>query len=254
MLRWTVRIGGLAAVLAGLLAAAVDHLGTMSAESDPHQIVKIWQRPADLTALLDAWPDLAARVGLAADTGQVAVMGFSLGGHSALSLSGLRESKARIIAYCDRFPDKVDCGWFKKNAVDFEAIDQALYEQSNKDPRVVATIAVDPTLPLAMKDQSLPDLDHPALLNDMGAPEGIPNGMRVDGLAGALAQARYHTVPDAWHFSAMTTCSAFGRLMIGLAGEDNIYAEQGARTREDIHAELTGVIGPRPKSQGLGAS
>lgn len=50
-----IRLGWIASAMAarGLIIAAVDHPGTTSGDSDPFQTVKIWERPADMTAVLD---------------------------------------------------------------------------------------------------------------------------------------------------------------------------------------------------------
>lgn len=238
-----VALGWLASYLAtkGMIVAAPNHPGTMSRDSDPFQTVKIWQRPQDLSAVLDALGD-APPLGIMPDLARVGVIGFSLGGHSALSISGIEVSKQGFIDYCDQYPDKIDCGWMNAAGVDFSAIDQALYEQSNKDQRVRATVAIDAALPLAIKPESAAFLDHPALLINLGAPQDIANGMRLDNVAKTLPRAQYRSVPDAYHFSFINECSLFGFLMIAVAGEENICSDIGMRDRGEIHKELQGTI------------
>ena len=79
--------------------------------------IEIWKRPADLSDVTSA--------------------GFSLGGHSALALAGARVSK-------DAYIGMLDCGWMTRGGVDFNDIDSLRYEASFKDPRITASIAIDP--------------------------------------------------------------------------------------------------------------
>lgn len=93
------------------------------------------------------WLEAAPLDGFDADLSTVASVGFSLGGHSALAMSGLRASKARFIVYCDANRGKVDCGWLQDGGVDFAQIDAVRYEADMSDARVTHTIAIDPALP-----------------------------------------------------------------------------------------------------------
>lgn len=141
------RLGWFASALAaeGYIVAAPNHPGTTSQDSDPFRTPMVWDRTADLSAVLDhllATPP----EGLAIDAARVAVAGFSLGGHTALALGGARLSKAAFIDYCDRAGDQLDCGWMRQAGVDFSAIDAARYEAALADPRIARVIAIDPAL------------------------------------------------------------------------------------------------------------
>ena len=86
--------------------------------------IEIWKRPADLSDVTSA--------------------GFSLGGHSALALAGARVSKDANIEYNDAHIGMLDCGWMTRGGVDFNDIDSLRYEASFQDPRITASIAIDP--------------------------------------------------------------------------------------------------------------
>ena len=241
----TSQLSWIAAALAekGMIVLGVNHPGTTSRDSDPHQTVRIWERPQDMSAVLDAFA--SGRIhGLTADMDHVASLGFSLGGFSALALAGVQASKADFITYCDAFADKVDCGWFNQAGVDFASIDQTRYEQSHRDPRITATVAIDPALPRAMTAQSMAAVDVPSMIINLGVPANVPEAMRADGVASQITGNHYHAIENAWHFSAIFECSPLGRLIIGLAEEDNICSDQGLRDRRDIQAEAKGLIVP----------
>ncbi|MBV2359864.1 hypothetical protein KUH32_08765 [Thalassococcus sp. CAU 1522] len=229
-------------VRSGMIVVATDHPGTRSRDSDPFQTIKVWERPADMSALLD---HLAANppMGVTPDMTRVAALGFSLGGHSVLSLAGLRVSKSMFIDYCEANAGKIDCGWMQSAGVDFATIDQARYEQSNRDPRIKAVVAVDPALPQAVPDAGTADISTRTLIINLGQPGDVPAAMRADALADRIDGAQYQSIENAWHFSFLAECSALGRVAIGLAGDDNICADLEGRPRSDIHRELRSVIG-----------
>ena len=227
------RMGWLAAGLAraGWIVVAPDHPGTRSRDSRPDATVRVWERTEDMTALLDALPDLLPD-GLEPD-GRIAAVGFSLGGHTALALGGARLSKAAFQADCAA-RDDYDCGWLARGGVDLSEIEAARYESDLSDARVDAVVAIDPALAAAMTPESLRDVDLPVLLLSMGDPP--PAALRADGLAEALPDATPKRMPGASHFAMLAECSALGRLLIGLA----------ARPDEDI---CTADATPRARTQ-----
>ena len=217
----------------GLIVIGTDHRGTRSGDSDPHQTVKIWERPADMTALLDhllSDPPL----GLQPDITRIAALGFSLGGHSALSLAGLRVNKALFNDYCDSNAGLADCGWMQRAGVDFTAIDAARYAQSNRDPRITAVVAIDPALPQAVPLDGVADISAQALILTLGEIDTVPEAMRADALADRMG-ATFETIPGSAHFSFLAECSMLGKVIIGLAGEDDICSDRGLRSRTEIH-------------------
>ncbi len=74
------------------IVAGVNHHGTTSRDSDPHQTVQTWMRPKDISAILDAFETGAT--GMSADMQRVVASGFSFGGYTALAMAGTQVSKA----------------------------------------------------------------------------------------------------------------------------------------------------------------
>jgi predicted dienelactone hydrolase len=239
------RLGWIASELAaaGMIVVAPNHPGTTSNDSDPFQTVKTWERPADLSAALD-YILTSPPLGITPDQGRVGVLGYSLGGYSALGLAGVRLSKAAFITYCTQHPEELDCGWMLKAGVDFSAIDPALYEGSNRDPRVSVTVAVDPALPAAMQPDSLAALATKTLIINLGSPDTLPQGLKSDQIAAQIPGAHYHAVPGAHHFSFLPECSGLGFVIIGIAGDDNICSDFGFADRAAVHAEVLGQVLP----------
>lgn len=237
------RLGWLAAYLAqaGMIVAAPDHPGTTSGDSDPFRTPLIWERIADLTAALDLL-QTSPPAGLRPDMGRVASVGFSLGGYSALGLGGVRVTKAAFIAHCTANPAAADCAWMVAAGVDFTTIDAARYDADHGDPRVKATVAIDPALVEAVDQASLGALADPFLIVNLGEPATLPSGLDASALADALPGAEYITIPGAAHFSFLAECSMLGVIIIGIAGEDSICSDKGLRDRGVIHDEARTAI------------
>ncbi len=234
----------------GYIVAGVNHHGTTSMDSDPHRTIQIWERPADHSALLDAF-QAGPLNGIEADLSNVTSAGFSLGGHTALALAGARVSKAAYIAYCDEYAGMLDCGWLARGGVDFNDIDAPRYEASFKDARITATIAIDPALPHAMTADSLSAIAHPTLLLNLGDYPDMPAGIDASQLMQHLPDARHVSYPGSWHMSGIGECSHLGSYIIGVSGwftgETNICGE-AARDRTEIHQEMLSDILPFMKA------
>lgn len=237
------RLSWLAAPLAsqGMIVIGPDHPGTTSGDSDPFQTVKIWERPEDLSAALDLILT-APPAGLTADPDRVGALGFSLGGASALALTGMRYSKGGFIDYCAANAGELDCGWMTEAGVDFTTIDQTRYEADLSDPRVGTAIAVDPALSPAAQSDAITGFSRPALIVNLGAEETLPAGLQSAPLAKAMPGAEYHAVPGAKHFSFLPECSTLGKIVIGLAGEDSICSDSGLRPRPEVQAEILALV------------
>jgi predicted dienelactone hydrolase len=182
-------------------------------------------------------------LGLQPDMGRVGIIGFSLGGYTALGLSGVRLTKAAFVDHCAADPAAVDCAWMVQAGVDFTTIDAARYDADHTDARIMATVAIDPALVSAIDKGPLATINHPFLLINLGDAGTIPGGSNAAEIAQILPDATYVTVPGARHFSFLSECSTLGRIVIAVSGEDNICSDSGLRDRAIIHDELRASIG-----------
>lgn len=238
---------------AGFIVAGPNHPGTTSGNSTPADTPKIWERTADLSAVIDRFStDPAWRATV--DPARIGVVGFSLGGSTALEIAGARADLEAYARYCDSYK-KWDCAWYSGGRgyvddkpvdvekVDLRKLDKARFEQSNRDPRIRAAVLVDPGLAQAYVADSLKVIDIPLSFINLGSPGTIPKAAIADGLAALAPHATYATVSEAVHFSFLPECRDGSAEFLKSVGEiDPICEETGSRSRADIHAELKHLI------------
>ena len=82
----------------GFIVAAVDHFGNTFDNPIPIEFVKFWERPQDISFVLDellSSTDLSSHV----DVTKIAAAGFSLGGYTAITLAGAKMNLEAFEAY-----------------------------------------------------------------------------------------------------------------------------------------------------------
>jgi predicted dienelactone hydrolase len=227
----------------GFIVAAPNHPGSTTGDISPAEAIKIWHRPSDMSALLTTLtthPDLAQRI----DDKKIGVLGFSLGGQTALALAGARTDLGAYGQYCrnNKEPDS-ECPWFLKGGVDFSSVDAALFSRSGRDVRLKVVIAVDPGFAQAFTLASLNDISVPVHIINLGQRGRIPLKVSASHLVATIPGAEYSTVPDATHFSFSNECKPNASAMLKDDGEDlPICEDGGGRSRSDIHADLARLI------------
>lgn len=223
----------------GYVVAAPNHHGTTSGDSTPLNTVKLWERPADLRAVLDHLETTPIN-GVSLDMNNITAMGFSLGGYTAMALGGARVSKADYISYCDAHVGLWDCAWLAD--IDLPDMDQTTYEQDNSDPRITSVIAIDPALAQAYQADSLQQMDIPVQLINLGNKGDIAHGVNGESFIEELPNGTLEFIEDTWHFSFLGKCTKGGWVFIKAVGEDPICTDISDRTRDEIHMESSQKI------------
>lgn len=240
-------LGWIASPLAqsGFIVAAVNHPGSTTGDVSAAAAVQVWQRPADLSAVLTALladPAWAAHI----RPEKVGVLGFSLGGYTALALAGARVGLADYVRYCDvpvpAGTVVAECPWFARGGVDLRQLDATRFGQDHRDPRIRAVVAVDPGLAQAFVADSLRRIDIPVQIINLGQSGQIPLAVAAAPLAALIPAARYATVPDAAHFSFLGVCKPGGAALLASEGDDPVCDDGGGRSRAEIHRELLHTV------------
>ena len=220
-----------------------NHPGSTSGNASALDAVRIWERPQDISAVLDEiaarpqdYPDM--------DLGRVGVLGFSAGGYTALALAGARVDPDRLAAFCDNGGRGMsDCGFFARFGIDLHALDLAPAAQDLRDTRIRFAVVVDPGIVETLTPDSLARIDIPMLVLNLGDEERIPAPVHAKALSETVPGAEYSIIPDATHFSFLAECKPRGPTILAAEGEpDPLCEDAGGRSRAEIHAELTDVI------------
>ncbi|EUC00597.1 hypothetical protein PMI07_003883 [Rhizobium sp. CF080] len=239
---------------AGFIVAGPNHPGTTSGDSTPAATPKIWERTQDLSDIITALTG-GAPWKAAIDTEHIGVLGFSLGGSTAMELAGARADLDAYKRYCDDYPAMMDCMWFQGGRgfadgeqvavekFDLESIGRTRFERSNRDPRITAAVMVDPGLATAFTAGSVRAIDIPMAFINLGSVGQIPVAVLSDALAKQAPNATYAQVNGANHFSFLPVCKpGAAEFLKSVEEPDPICDENSNRTRADIHRELTGLI------------
>lgn len=107
----------------GFIVAAPTHPGNGGENRSAAETMKLWLRPADISATLDA-VEKQSLFEEHLEAGRVGVLGLSMGGNTALALAGARIDPVRLASYCDT--DALNpslCEWVKQSGVNLHAMD-----------------------------------------------------------------------------------------------------------------------------------
>ncbi|MCG8296496.1 alpha/beta hydrolase family protein [Pseudomonas entomophila] len=234
-----------ALVQRGYIVAAVNHPGTTTRDRDPEAAAQLWQRPMDLQRAIDAVQAQPDRFGAVAK-GQIAVVGHSLGGWTALEIAGSRFDPERFAQDCKAHSQLASCGVYKQANPDAAA--QARLGGDLSDKRVTAIVTLDLGLSRGMTTESLAALPVPALVIAAGAPsEDLPAQLESTDLAKRLppATSRYVEIEDASHFSFLSMCKPGAvALLEEDAPGDGVICRDGenARPRALIQQQIVSLI------------
>ena len=228
---------------AGFVVVLPNHPGTTTGNASAEAAVRVWERPADVSAVLDeitANPEAYPYI----DTDQISVLGFSAGGYTAMALAGARVAPDRLQSFCDGTDHGMsDCAFLAHFGIDLHAIDLSPASQDLRDPRISNAVVIDPGIVSTLTESSLAEIDIPALVINLGDEDKVPAGVYARHASTLMAQARYAIVPDATHFSFLAQCKPAGARILENEGElDPLCDDAGGQSRADIHAALVEMI------------
>ena len=231
----------------GYIVAAVNHPGTTSKDTNPQAAAQLWQRPADLSRAIDAILAQPQEFGAVAK-GQIAVVGHSLGGWTALEIAGARFDPERFDQDCKVHTKLASCSVYQQINPASTPAAKARLAADLRDERVTSIVSLDLGQSRGMTDASLVAFPVPTLVIAAGVPSAdLPAELESADLARRLPKAsnRYVEISDASHFSFMAVCKPGAVALIEEAspGDGMICADgDGGRSRELIQQQVTTLI------------
>jgi predicted dienelactone hydrolase len=191
------------------IVVMIDHtFNTSYDHSDLFIYTSIWQRPLDMSELLTYLLE-HPEWGHVINKDKIAVAGFSLGGTTALWLSGIKADK-------DKFKQTLDDkysrwrDWPKYALEKARAVDWTKAEQSYKDNRIKAVISIAPDLGEAFTTDGLKETDVPTLIIVGDKDSVTPKKQNAELYAKGIKGAELLVIDGAEHFTFMNKCSAIG--------------------------------------------
>ncbi|GAA3088699.1 dienelactone hydrolase [Rhizobium viscosum] len=211
---------------------------TMTSEESIHEI---WLRPADLSAALTAIEKdstLPAKI----DRNRIGVLGFLIGGTSALSLAGGNLDPESFARSCNPDGTGVDCAEFASAGIDLRSIDRQKLSRTHLDTRVKAAVVIDPEFGANFAPDSLKHISIPVRLINLGTPETLWPGLRASGLQDVIPNARYDLLTGASQYSAFSECKPAGTVILREEGEEPLCDDAEGTNRSSIHDRLAEMV------------
>jgi predicted dienelactone hydrolase len=238
-----------ALVAQGAVVVAANHPASAAGDPDRRSILDVWEQPEDLRALITqlARSEWSARI----DPKRIAVVGFSLGGASAMLLAGARLDFERFPAFCKSHADGA-CEGFRRH---FGSLDAAFFEKANadhSDARIRTAVAIAPAFTEAMTAESLRTLAAPVLIVAGEKDQQLPPHTHLRPMLGSLnPPSAYKEIASAQHFSFLPLCKPNAVKLLAETKEEFVCQETHGRTRDEIHAETRQAIDQFLRERGI---
>ncbi|SCW46481.1 alpha/beta hydrolase family protein [Ancylobacter rudongensis] len=230
----------------GYVVAAVNHPGTTSRNMDKAIGRRLWERPRDISHVIDELTRDPAWAGVVSPD-RVAAIGHSLGGWTVLEIAGARFNAARFDADCRANAALAACEVYGRLGAGADSESRAALEQDLSDPRVKAVVSLDLGLARGFEPESLGHVGVPVLVmtadgGDARLPATLESRHLADGLPSA--STRYIKVPGATHFSFLNLCKPGGREMLEreVPGDGMVCLEAEGASRAAIHQQVADEI------------
>lgn len=239
----------LAAELArnGYVVTAISHPGTSTWSRDPDDARKLWERPRDVSRVIDhvlADSDLRARI----DPDRIFAAGHSLGGFTTVALAGGRYDATGFGQFCDQHPGELACGIWAGWNVAQTPEDRKLMQADLSDPRIRGFAVFDLGGTQTFSKSSLGGITAPMLI--LGAPRDI-NGTGLDldiesrALVDALpAEITTYLEPEALaHFDFLGDCTPRALDILRAEEPDDIFVcIEGREERQADHKMISDAV------------
>jgi predicted dienelactone hydrolase len=239
-------LGWLAAELVhqGYVVAAPDHPGTTSFDRSAAQAAKLWERPRDLSRVIDALLGDQALAGTIEPT-RIAAIGHSLGGWTVTALGGARFNTEKSAQDCKTGAGPQACALAAELGI-VSGVASKL-DGDLRDKRISAVVSLDLGLARGFTPESLTAFPVPALVINAGVDMvDMPIKQESAYLAATLpaATSQIHEIPDATHYSFMQVCKdgAVALIEEDEPGWGKVCNDGGTRNRDAIHREVADMI------------
>jgi predicted dienelactone hydrolase len=215
----------------GYIVVMIDHTHNTSYDhNDLFLYTSMWQRPADISALITYLADHVKWRQLI-NFQQIAVGGFSLGGLTSLWLGGI-EADAKLFKEATERYSRWD-DWPKASRRKAIEVDWKKAEYSYYDSRVKAIFSIAPDLGKGFEINGLKKMKLPTLLIVGDMDKITPAVENASFYASNIPNAQLLTINGAGHFTFLNNCSK-----LGLTLTPNLCSDDPLINRSQIHEQV----------------
>ena len=229
----------------GYVVAAINHPGTSTWSRAPDQRRQLWERPKDISRLID-YASTSPQLSRLVDPDRIFMAGHSLGGFTAVALAGGRYDALKLKLFCDGVPGELACGILTRWKIAQTPADRAEMEANLSDPRIKAFAVFDLGGTQSFSVSSLAAINRPMLI--FGAPI-MNSGLTLDIESRALVKVlppdlTMYIEPEMLsHFDFLGQCKAGGlELLAKEEPGDEIICVNGGKQRAAKHQMIRKAV------------
>ena len=215
----------------GFIVASMDHYGNTWNNKIAECFVKIWDRPQDVSCVIDHLLQNET-FGPHIKKEKIGVVGYSLGGHTAIWVAGGKLShfdKPDLNNLpADQIPTIV-------NEEVINSIDFSPAQNSYRDPRVSAVFVMAPALGYMFDLASLQNISIPVYIVVADGDKTVPHESSASILVSKIKQAAISFIPgSASHYVFLNEVSKGGKLLL----DKKVALDPPTVDRAKIHDEI----------------
>ncbi|MGI0116484.1 alpha/beta hydrolase family protein [Zooshikella sp. RANM57] len=221
----------------GAIVVSANHPDYTSGNATPDSVIKMWNQPKDVSFIIDSMLKTTT-YGNFINKEKIAVIGYSLGGYTALALAGAQLDMHKYVDFCSHHQDKA-CNYFKPT---FNTFNKQYYTQTSQpltDQRINATISIAPGFVESMTSHSLTNIKVPSLIIGAEQDKNLPPSTHFKPyISDFSANIIYQEIADASHFSFMQQCRPKAPAILAEEGAAFVCMDGKKKSRKEIHNEL----------------
>ena len=218
------------------IVMAANHPGYTSRDSNPKSVLRVWKQAKDVSFLITQ--ALNSKFKNNIDKDKIYVLGFSLGGYTALALSGAKLDMSTYKEFCAKYNDKA-CEYFKDATSIINKDYLKKSSQNLRDKRIKKIIAFAPGLMQALTNESLKNISIPSLIIGAQYDHNVPVETVIKTKFTSFSKTMiYRELKDATHFSFMQECTKNALPILKEENAEFVCIDGKTRKRVDIHREI----------------
>ncbi|WP_157721417.1 alpha/beta hydrolase family protein [Vibrio gazogenes] len=224
----------------GAFVVSANHPGYTTGQATPERILRMWEQPRDVSFLIDQVlsSDYANHI----DKDNITVIGYSLGGYTALALAGAKFNISGYQTYCHQHSDD-SCKYYGNAFDGLSQQDHQMIAGDYRDARVTKAIAIAPGYVPAILPQSLETLSAKTIIVGGELDKTIPPKLQIlPYITTHQSQLTYKTIKGASHFSFMQNCKPQAVKILAEEGAAFVCQDTADVDRKSIHQALLEIV------------